>query len=83
MQEEVCSVELSRLRHPECFVVSIPVIVTWLGSSITLEPKLFATGILIMLAKPCVVTHIFSWAEVLSHVSKDFGILTNLYRILL
>jgi hypothetical protein len=58
MQEEVCWVEPSRLMHPECFVVSIPAIVTWLGSSITLGPKLFATWILIMLAKPCVVTHI-------------------------
>ncbi len=43
MQEEVCWVEPSRLRHPECFVVPIPAIVTLLGSSITLGPKLFAT----------------------------------------
>jgi len=42
MQEEVCWVEPSRLRHPECFVVPILAIITWLGSSITLGPKLFA-----------------------------------------
>ncbi len=68
-QEEVCWVEPSRVRHPECFVVSIPAIVTWLGSSITLGPKLFATWILIMLAKPCVVYSHFLVSQKFCHMS--------------